>query len=370
MGSISNIQRIGMNRYTIKLSYVSLFLGSLVLSPQSSATPKGFKKAYHAYNVAFEAGNTKQAAKSAQQAYDLGKVIYGETSIDTANLGFNLAISLANNYQFDEAEPYFSNTLVLYKAHFGKGSVQLVDPLLTYADKTKDLKLAKTLLSEARAIADDSDKPILYAHTLSASYSKLVQTKYDKKQVRKYILQAKEIYSELLPADSTALVNSRFESSAVYLADKKYDKAEIELLEVINQYQALDYTHPYELAAHARLVAMYSEREKSDLATQHCLAIGSMKPWSEEQQQTPIYRVNPKYPINKARRGTEGMVQLSFVVDEQGFVSEPEVIKSEGGEAFEKESIKVLKHWRYAPKFIDGKPVKAKSTVQLDYKIG
>ena len=359
-----------MNIKTYKLSRLSILIGCLVLPMQLSATPSEFKQAYKAYNEAFESGNTEQAAKSAQQAFDLGKAIYGETSIDAANLGFNLAISLANNYQFDEAEPYFADTLALYKTHFGEDSVQLVDPLLTYADKTKDLKLAKNLLSDARTIADDSDQPILYAHTLSASYSKLVQTKYDKKQVRKYILQAKDIYSELLPADSTVLVNSRFESSAVYLANKKYDKAEVELLEVINQYQALEYTHPYELAAHARLVAMYSEKEKSDLATQHCLAIGSMKPWSQEQQQTPIYRVNPNYPISKARHGTEGMVQLSFVVDEQGFVSEPEVIMSEGGEAFEQESIKVLKKWRYAPKFVDGKPVKATSTVQLDYTLG
>ncbi|MEZ9234562.1 MULTISPECIES: TonB family protein [Shewanella] len=359
-----------MSRNTNNVSFASMLLSTLLLSSQVNATPEEFKQAYDAYNVAFKAGNTQQAAQAAQQAYDLGQHIYGETSIDTTNLGFNLAIALSNNKQHEDAAPYYEQTLEQYKKHYGEDSVQLVDPLLTYADKTKDLKLAKGLLSKARKIASDSEQPILYAHTLSASYSKLVQTKYDKKQVRKYILQAKEIYSELLPMDSTVLVNSRFESSAVYLANKKYDQAEIELLEVIKQYQMLDYSHPYELAAHARLVTLYSQKNKAEQATEHCLAIGSMKPWSQEQQQTPIYRVNPNYPISKARSGVEGMVVLSFTVNEQGFVSEPEIVNSTGGKAFEDESIKVLEQWRYAPKFEDGKPVKAETRVRLDFTLG
>ena len=134
-----------MSIKTYKLSRLSILIGCLVLPLQLSATPSEFKQAYKAYNEAFESGNTEQAAKSAKQAYDLGKVIYGETSIDTANLGFNLAISLANNYEFDQADPYFADTLDLYKIHFGEDSVQLVDPLLTYADKTKNIsKLFQT----------------------------------------------------------------------------------------------------------------------------------------------------------------------------------------------------------------------------------
>lgn len=42
---------------------------------------------------------------------------------------------------------------------------------------------------------------------------------------------------------------------------------------------------------------------------------------------------------------------------------------SEGGSGFEKESLKAIKKWRYAPKFVDGKAVAAPSTVQLDYTL-
>ncbi|MEZ9139351.1 MULTISPECIES: TonB family protein [unclassified Shewanella] len=353
-----------------QLACISLLAGCLCFSTYTFASSQDFTQAYQAYNQAVTAGDKQQTVLSAQQAFDLGKKLYGKDSIDTANLSFNLAIALAENKQDSESQPYFDLTLDLYKSHYGDESIEIIDPLLTYADKTKDIKLAKSLLSEARDIAQDSDKPILYAHTLSASFTKLINSKYDKPSVRRYILKAKQIYSENLPNDAAVLVNARYDSAAVYFADKKYDKAEAELLEVINQYERLEYSHPYELASHAKLVSLYSQRDEPEQATEHCIAIGSMKPWSPDQQQTPIYRVNPKFPQSKAKRRTEGMVQLSFTVDEQGFVINPEILKSKGGKAFETESIKVLKEWRYAPKFVDGKPVKAESTVQLDYTFG
>ena len=36
---------------------------------------------------------------------------------------------------------------------------------------------------------------------------------------------------------------------------------------------------------------------------------------------------------------------------------------------FEKEALKAIEKWRYAPKFEDGRAVLAKTKVQLDFKI-
>ncbi len=63
-------------------------------------------------------------------------------------------------------------------------------------------------------------------------------------------------------------------------------------------------------------------------------------------------------------------MQLSLTIDKNGFVTNPEVIKSKGGKSFEIETLKALKKWRYAPKFIDGKPVEAETTVQIDFSVG
>ena len=358
-----------MNHHSIKLRSLGLLIGCLVLSPQSYATPAEFKQAYASYHEAVENNDTKQAAQYALQAYEFGKKVYGESTIDTANLSFNLALALDSNKQAQESEPYFENTIDLYKTHYGNEATELVDPLLSYAAATKNDKLAKDLFLDAQDIAEDAKQPILYAHTLSATFNRLVNTRYDSNRVRRDMLKALEIYQQHLPENSITLVNARFESANILLASKKYDQAESELLEVVKQYQALEYTHPFELVSHAKLVDIYSKKDKPDLATQHCLAIGSMQPWSAEQQQTPIYRVNPMYPRSKAKKGIEGSVILSFIVNEQGFVTEPQIESSKGGTTFETESLKVLKRWRYAPKFEDGKPVKAETRVRLDFTL-
>ncbi len=75
------------------------------------------------------------------------------------------------------------------------------------------------------------------------------------------------------------------------------------------------------------------------------------------------------YPFSSARRDKSGMVILGFTISKSGTVMDPNIIESRGGSAFEKSSLAVLKQWRYAPKFEDGKAVEAYSTVQLDFKM-
>ncbi|WP_226565823.1 energy transducer TonB [Shewanella chilikensis] len=98
-----------------------------------------------------------------------------------------------------------------------------------------------------------------------------------------------------------------------------------------------------------------------DKATQHCQAIGNMRPWSVDQEQRPLFRAVPGYPIQYARMSREGWVNVEVTVNEQGFVSHVEVLDSKGGKQFETETVKAVSKWRYAPKFVDGKPVSAKT---------
>lgn len=58
-----------------------------------------------------------------------------------------------------------------------------------------------------------------------------------------------------------------------------------------------------------------------------------------EQSAQANQRVAPRYPINQARNGQEGWVQLSFVIDEQGNVIDPFVVDSSGIKGFEKAAL-------------------------------
>lgn len=154
---------------------------------------------------------------------------------------------------------------------------------------------------------------------------------------------------------------------AVEYAEKHDDKAIPLLLEVVKQFEALKFSHPYALSAHAYLVELYERQGKREESTAHCIAIGKMRPWADTQEQQPLFRTTPKYPKSYLMQRKSGYVTLNFTVDEMGFVKNPEVLESKGGVLFEKSTLKMIEEWRYAPKFEHGKPVPAQTTVRIDY---
>lgn len=72
---------------------------------------------------------------------------------------------------------------------------------------------------------------------------------------------------------------------------------------------------------------------------------------------TPIFRVEPKYPVKAATEGIEGWVSLSFSIDELGRVIDIQVMDSNPKRYFERAARKALKKWKYQPKLVAGKPV-------------
>lgn len=84
----------------------------------------------------------------------------------------------------------------------------------------------------------------------------------------------------------------------------------------------------------------------------------------------PVKRVEPKYPLQAARRGQDGWVEMSFDIDEQGNVIDAFVIDSVGGDDFEQSALAALTKWQYEPPMADGKPTKRfNNTIKLDYNI-
>ncbi|WKE64448.1 TonB family protein [Gallaecimonas kandeliae] len=93
-------------------------------------------------------------------------------------------------------------------------------------------------------------------------------------------------------------------------------------------------------------------------------------PVGGDGEATPIFRMDPKYPVEAARDGREGWVKLSFTINEVGGVEDIEVIDAEPKRIFDREAKRALAKWKYKPKIVDGKPVKQPGlTVQLDFKL-
>lgn len=82
----------------------------------------------------------------------------------------------------------------------------------------------------------------------------------------------------------------------------------------------------------------------------------------------PIVRIEPKYPMQAQRNGTEGWVRLSFSINEVGGVEDVKVIEAQPKRVFDRAAKRALKRWKYKAKVVDGKAVKQTGlTVQLDF---
>ncbi|MEI5638598.1 MULTISPECIES: energy transducer TonB [unclassified Pseudoalteromonas] len=85
---------------------------------------------------------------------------------------------------------------------------------------------------------------------------------------------------------------------------------------------------------------------------------------------TPVERVKPRYPKSAALRGGEGWVKLSYIVNEDGSVSSPIVEDSSGQRAFERQSLRAIKKWRYQPAKSNGTAIKqCKNSVMMSFRL-
>lgn len=332
-----------------------------------------FKSAYQGYLAAQQAAD--DALPFAEQAYILGQKVYGLQSDNTANLAVNYANEIANTNKELKAKRYqLFNTAyeILLNNHSAK-SLELVDPLSGMANSAPSANRAADLYEQVIELLDKQGLPKLAADLKLSAAKDLAYNYRGSKYLtaRKYLEQADEYYSKNLPENSIERIKADFLVAAFAQGKKRYSTAIERLNRVVSVFdKELSFDHQAELSAHSKLVYLYEKEGQSDEATKHCIAIAKMVPWKEDQEQTPLYREPPEYPMNKAKQRRDGYVQMRFDVSKTGFVENIEVIKSKGGAAFEREAVKAMEKWRYAPKFENGQAVVATSKVQLDFKIG
>lgn len=76
----------------------------------------------------------------------------------------------------------------------------------------------------------------------------------------------------------------------------------------------------------------------------------------------PIKRVEPQYPPEAARAGTQGFVEVEFTVDETGKVKSVSVVNAKPARTFETSAVRAVKQWTFAPGGGRGK-------VRLDFSL-
>lgn len=361
-----------LNKRVLLMGLSLSVLSTMSFAEQASNAQAVFNDAYQNYLNAVKTKENMQQA--AEQAYTLGKAIYGDNSDNTANLAINYAKSI-NGYGKKWIEKRFSLYQQAYTIsvnNHGNKSLETVDSLVGMANFAPSAQKADYYLDQVIAIANTENKPKFLADMkLEAATILANKFSYEKyREAKNYLEEADEYYQANLPKNSVEQIKADFLMASFAEGRKRYDQAIERLNRVVKVFdESLNYDHTAELTAHSRLIGLYEKQGKSDEATKHCIAIAKMVPWKESQEQTPLYRVEPKYPKNKARFSKDGSVVMEFEVNESGFVKNLQVLSSEGGLAFEKSAVEALEQWRYAPKFEHGKAVAATSKVQLDFKV-
>ncbi|NMR25738.1 TonB family protein [Pseudoalteromonas sp. NEC-BIFX-2020_015] len=333
-----------------------------------------FSAVYQQYLDAIQ--SSENAQHYAQQAYYLGKKFYGDSSDNTANLAVNYANTLKGKSaelkkQRFELYEYAYNTLL---ANHSSTSLETIDALIGMADNTLSPREAANYYEQVIEAAKQQKQPKLVADMqFIAAQGLAYNYQGDKyRTALNYLNEADEYYTKNLPENSVSRIKADFLMAAFLQGKRQYDEAITRLNRVVNVFdKALSFDHDAELSAHSKLIYLYEKTGNSDEATKHCIAIAKMVPWKGNQDLTPLYRQEPKYPRRKAEKRQGGFVQMEFDITPSGFVDNIKVINSsKAGSAFEKEAIKAIEKWRYAPKFEDGKAVTASTKVQLDFKIG
>ena len=75
----------------------------------------------------------------------------------------------------------------------------------------------------------------------------------------------------------------------------------------------------------------------------------------------------PKYPAQPFYNKVQGTVEIEFVVDEKGRVTDPTVVKSVPG--LDEAALECVKKWKFKPAQKQGKPTKARALAPVTFRI-
>ena len=342
------------------LTCILLTFSAMSCFAQAAPTSADLGKEYAEYKKHVAAGDWILSLTHARKSYEIGKVLFKSADKNNAALTYNYGHNLLELRQHNEARPLLIEALELYKTVYGNDAKELI-PVLTDLSLVEGEDFDDGNLKYQKQALEISEK--LYGKDSLEHGHFLVEfgadnLKYGQSQLAKRNLyNGHEILAKLLPPSSAELAYVIFLIGKYELSINHHETAVEYLNKTLSTFKDPEKpSSQLELATHGFLLHAYESLGKSDLATQHCLAIGRMTPDSPSQDILPLFRENPQYPYEELQAGKEGYAMIEFDVNESGFVINARAVESSGGN-FEKAAINAIEKWRYAPSFVEGKPV-------------
>ncbi|NNF16083.1 MAG: tetratricopeptide repeat protein, partial [Gammaproteobacteria bacterium] len=295
-----------------------------------------------------------------QRALALQKKHYPNDVLAYADVAKRTGRYLATSRdQNQQAIPILQEALDIYTAEYGRNGEELIPVLMSLGDAHARFgrsQKQKSAYRRALSLAKKSGDPLRHADLLHTAGVHLMQLSASP-DARKYLVKAHDIFAQHLGLDHFKTGNALLSLGRFHVASQRHSRAEPKLLAALEVFKKDSDFRNYELLALSLLVQVYEELGDRDAATPYCQAIGQVTPWSEDQEYRPIYKRAPAYPENAVKSGIAGHVILEYSVDENGLVQSPVVVDLNGPDSFIPAAMTSVATFRYAPRYIDGKPV-------------
>lgn len=364
---------------TGKVSIAACLLLSSVVFGQTAEEVQALNAAWDEYLAIAETGPPDRLVDAAQSVVEAGRAALPEGDERLPFLEYKYGSALLGADRRKKARKQLESAIDSFEDIYGKDSVRLVQPLSDLADSrggdpdhaSAQLRVYKRALKiTAGHFGERSPE---YA-TLSYRAGRNTYEQSSSISGRKYVEEAYEIFRENFGAED------RRTGSAVFLLGQidfwlgKHGRSSESLESALIAFGG-DTEHELENRRYIRglLVKAYESNGESDLATQHCVALGKEFEFSPDQDYEPLFRLAPMYPMELLRQGIEGHVDIEFTVDEDGFIRNPMVMDSfmsdtpnrskfrsaakKDDRSFEDAALKAVARFRYAPRFEGSEPV-------------
>ncbi|EQD64014.1 secreted protein containing TonB [mine drainage metagenome] len=124
-----------------------------------------------------------------------------------------------------------------------------------------------------------------------------------------------------------------------------------------------------EQAATAAALRQQQEQQAAVAATARKAAVVKAPAQTENRNAQVVRQVPAKYPLQAARNGEQGWVDVAFTVNPDGSVSNAHVTDAEPRRVFDRAAIDAVSRWQFKPALINGRPTAVVVKRRIEFKL-
>ncbi|WP_297919335.1 energy transducer TonB [Metallibacterium sp.] len=124
-----------------------------------------------------------------------------------------------------------------------------------------------------------------------------------------------------------------------------------------------------EQAATAAALQQQQEQQAAAAAAAQKATVVKAPAQTENRNAQVVRQVPAKYPLQAARNGEQGWVDVAFTVNPDGSVSNAHVTDAEPRRVFDRAAIDAVSRWRFKPALINGRPTAVVVKRRIEFKL-